>query len=343
MVWSFPQTPWGVYLWPMQWITSMSRVVMSSMARPWPSPVKQLKATWEKNPPPLDYNVPEGTSVELPVDFEFVPYLNGCARDITLSPSGIGTIQPPFPDDYINDVNDEAWLKHVHKVLAEKQGELQDIPMTYSGFFSHCHGSDNVRPRATVGVFLVLILRKSSINGNAKTCNAHVKKVTSFVNPGQILVIVGDCHLYGIQKKCQWRYPLEVGNRKWYAWWDFYILKWPLKGVVVAYWLGLVGTGCLHRRKFSLLECQHLFSEASTWNALVMHPTYSSMVTYAEAPGLRWTLSIDKGPSWNNEDVGKTPCVKCPDMWLLEYSQGLSISFVRGQRAGDWPLTLIAC
>ena len=85
--------------------------------------------------PPLDYNVPEGTSGELPVDFEFVPYLNECARDITLSPSGIGTIQPSFPDDYINGVNDDAWLKHVHKVLVEKQGELQDIPVTCSVFF----------------------------------------------------------------------------------------------------------------------------------------------------------------------------------------------------------------
>ena len=64
-------------------------------------------------------------------------YLNECARDITLSPSGIGTIQPSFPDDYINGVNDDAWLKHVHKVLVEKQGGLQDIPVTCSGFFSH--------------------------------------------------------------------------------------------------------------------------------------------------------------------------------------------------------------
>ena len=89
-----------------------------------------------EDPPPLNYNVPEGTSVELPVDFEFVPNLNECARDITLSLSGIETIQPSFPDDYNNAVNDGAWLKHVHKVLAEKQGELQDIPVTYSGFFA---------------------------------------------------------------------------------------------------------------------------------------------------------------------------------------------------------------
>ena len=128
-----------------------------------------------EDPPTLDYNVPEGTSVQVPADFEFVPYLNECAGDITLSPSGIGTTQPSFPDDYINGVNDAAWLKHVHKVLAEKQGELQDIPVTYSGFLSHCRGSDNVRPRTAVDVF-PFFLRKSSINGNTKTCNAYVKK-----------------------------------------------------------------------------------------------------------------------------------------------------------------------
>ena len=29
-----------------------------------------------EDPPTLDYNVPEGTSVQVPADFEFVPYLN---------------------------------------------------------------------------------------------------------------------------------------------------------------------------------------------------------------------------------------------------------------------------
>ena len=129
-----------------------------------------------EDPPPLDYNAPQRTSVELPVDFEFAPYLDEYAGDITLLVA-LETVQPSFPDGYINGVNDEAWLKHVHKGLAEKQGELRDIPVTYSGFFSHCQGSDDVRQRATVGVFPgFFVLRKSSINGNAKTCNAYVEK-----------------------------------------------------------------------------------------------------------------------------------------------------------------------
>ena len=164
-----------------------------------------------EDPPPLDYNVPEGTSVELPVDFEFVPYLNECAGDITLSLSGIETIQPSFPDDYINAVNDGARLKHMHKVLAGKQGELQDIPMTCSGFFARVAIMLDQGP-VWVFFLLLLFLRKSSINGNAKTCNVYVKKATSFVNPVQIPVIVVDCPLYAIQKKCQRRYPQEVGE-----------------------------------------------------------------------------------------------------------------------------------
>ena len=47
----------------------MSRLFMSSMSHP-------TQDDMGEDPPPLDYNVPEGTSVELPVDFEFVPYLN---------------------------------------------------------------------------------------------------------------------------------------------------------------------------------------------------------------------------------------------------------------------------
>ena len=157
MVWSFPQKPWGVYLWPMQLITSMSRVVMSSMARPWPSPVIRLKTTWEK----IHHLWITMSQKEPQLNYMWILNLYPTLMNVlVISPSGIGTIQPSFPDDYINGVNDDAWLKHVHKVLAEKQGELQDIPVTYSGFFSHCQGSDNVRPRTTVGVFLFFFTKK---------------------------------------------------------------------------------------------------------------------------------------------------------------------------------------
>ena len=119
-----------------------------------------------EDPPPLDYNVPEGTSGELPVDFEFVTYLNECARDITLSPSGIGTIQPSFPDDYTNGVNDDAWLKHVHKVLAEKQGGYK-IYQWHILCFSHIAREAIMLDQGPLWVFFLFVcfLRKSSING----------------------------------------------------------------------------------------------------------------------------------------------------------------------------------
>ena len=36
----------------------------------------------------------------------------------------------------------------------------------------------------------------------------------SFINPGQVPVIVGDCPLYAQQKKCQWKFTDEVGESK---------------------------------------------------------------------------------------------------------------------------------
>ena len=46
------------------------------------------------------------------------------------------------------------WLNYLYKVLTEKDGVLQSTPVKCSGFLSHNQREEDVRPRATVGVFL---------------------------------------------------------------------------------------------------------------------------------------------------------------------------------------------
>ncbi|KAF4094513.1 hypothetical protein G5714_024591 [Onychostoma macrolepis] len=124
-----------------------------------------------------------------------------------------GAARPAFTGNTRAGVPDEAWLDHLQTVLIEKDGILQDTPVTYSGFFSHGQRKEDVRPRATVGVFPVFYEKASSM-AMQKHSMLVVMKATEFVNPGQVPVIVADCPLYTLQKKCQWKFPDEVGESK---------------------------------------------------------------------------------------------------------------------------------
>jgi len=101
---------------------------------------------------------------------------------------------------------------HFHNVTTQKNGRLQEMPVTYSGFYSHGQQAEDIRPRATVGVFP--IFEKASTMEIRKHAVLVVKKSINFINPGQISVIVGDFPLYAQQKKCQWVYPDEVDESK---------------------------------------------------------------------------------------------------------------------------------
>ena len=87
------------------------------------------------------------------------------------------------------------------------------MPVTYSGFYSHGQHAEDIRPRATVGVFPIFE-EKASTMAMQKHEMLVVKKSIDFINPCQIPVIVGDYPLYAQQKKCQWVYPDEVGESK---------------------------------------------------------------------------------------------------------------------------------
>ena len=120
---------------------------------------------------------------------------------------------PVSTEDLQAKMFDEVWLNHLHEVFTKMDGKLQETPGTYSGFLSHGQSADDVRPRATVGVFPVFYEKASSM-AMQKRSMLVVKKAREFMNPGQVPVIVGDCPLYAKQKICQWEYPDEIGELK---------------------------------------------------------------------------------------------------------------------------------
>ncbi len=63
---------------------------------------------------------------------------------------------PPFTTNLWTGVPDDSWLNHVHNVTIQNYGNLQEIPVKYSGFYSHSLQGADVRPRDTAGVFPIL-------------------------------------------------------------------------------------------------------------------------------------------------------------------------------------------
>ena len=158
--------------------------------------------TMRVDPPPLSLDAPEAATVQLPSDFASVPYVDEYAADITLSSIPNGTARPTFAENIRSGVPDEAWLSHLYKVLTEKDGVLQTTSVTYSGFLFHNQREEEVRPRATVGVFPIFY-DTASTKAMQKHAMFVIKKAIEFVNLGQVPVIEGDCPLYVQQKKCQ--------------------------------------------------------------------------------------------------------------------------------------------
>ena len=165
-----------------------------------------------EDPPPLSLDDSEEHPIQLPDAYAVVPYTDEYTGDVTLSPTEKSAM-PTFTENPQSGIPEEAWLKHTYTVLFEERGELQKMPVTYSGFFSYGQQEQDVRPRATVGIFPVFYEKASSM-AMQKHSMLISKKATDFVNPGQIPVIVGDCPLYVQQKKCQWMFPEEIGASK---------------------------------------------------------------------------------------------------------------------------------
>ncbi|XP_014665303.1 PREDICTED: uncharacterized protein LOC106807485 [Priapulus caudatus] len=207
--------------------------------------------------PPLTLDAPVGATIHLPDDFAIVPYIDEHAGDITLSSILEGTARPAFAENLRAGEPDEAWLSHVHKVMTEKDSKLQETPVTYSGFLSHGQHTEDIKPRATVGVFPIFYEKASSM-AMQKHSMFVVKRAIEFVNPGQVAVI-GDCPLYAQQKKCQWRYPDQVGESMMVCFMGMLHVEMTSQDCGVSYWPDPAGTKYSPWQMYSLLALQHLF------------------------------------------------------------------------------------
>ncbi|KAL8589291.1 hypothetical protein ACOMHN_039934 [Nucella lapillus] len=55
-----------------------------------------------------------------------------------------------------DETDDDPESLSAKRVIKELNGKLQDVPVTYAGFLAHSQRKEDIRPRATVGVFPLL-------------------------------------------------------------------------------------------------------------------------------------------------------------------------------------------
>ena len=120
---------------------------------------------------------------------------------------------PIFNATLCTGCHEEAWLNHLHKVQSINNGELQEIPVTSSGFSPMANQKMSGQgPQLEYSLFSMRSPHQFPCRNTQ--CLLSRRLCTEFVNPGQVPVIEGDCPLYAQQKKCQWEYPEEVVETK---------------------------------------------------------------------------------------------------------------------------------
>lgn len=298
------------------------------------------------DPPPLTFDFPEGAAIHLPDYYAIVPYIDEHAGEIALSSIPNGTARPALIENVKVTEHEDTWLRHINQVFIKDDGHIQEIPVTYSGFLSHNQSVEDIRPRATVGVFPIFY-EKASTMAMQKHAMLVVKKAIAFLNPGQIPVIEGDCPLYTQQKKCQWMYPNEVGESKMVCLIGFLHVEMTLQDCG-----GKLLAGSGWERMFSMAK---IFTTGVASSLLA--GKHIKRTRYAYHLTLAWLHVLELqaynaychdgyGPHepiemWEKRLISNAPTI-CYWMIVREYLL-LNCRFVRGQRVGDWPLTLSAC
>ena len=171
-----------------------------------------------------------------------------------------------------------------------------------------------------------------------------VAEATKFVNPGQVPVIVADCPLYALQKKCQWAFTDEVGEAKMVSMMGFLHVEMAAQecgGKLLA------GSGW-----------DNMFSQSKIFNsgvaASLLGGKHVKRTRYAYHLTLAWLhimqteayteyLASGYGPFeprdvWEQRLLSKSPTI-CFWTTVKNY-MSTTCNFITGQRLGHWALTL---
>jgi hypothetical protein len=294
---------------------------------------------------PVKLEEGNGLPIKLPEEYITIPFVEETNRIIRLRPNGyqdaLSSIQVQMPND-----GEGKWLTHVQHVLRACGGELQDVPITYSGFFSDLQDGSEIRPDSIIGTFPTLHCNVATMTMQ-KHALRKLSEAVEHLNSDQTPIVVGDCPVYAQMKKCQWTYPEEFGESK-----------------IVCF------MGLLHV-EMAAQECTGKLLAGSGWermfqSANIFTPGVASSLLggkhvkrtrYAHQLTLAWihilktkayedfcNTSQRPNPSFQMWQVMRRKDSETFNYWCtVEELLLTNMRLLRGQRSGDWLLTLDSC
>ncbi|MES9879344.1 MAG: hypothetical protein ABW185_00490 [Sedimenticola sp.] len=300
------------------------------------------------DPLPLTLDVSEDTPIELADEFVVVPFVEDLGGDINLASIQEGGGRATRTEHV--GVEEEAWLTHVSnmstKDKVDDKWQLDEVPVTFAGFFSKRQEREDVNPRAVIGVFPVFSEEKADTLSMQKHAMLVAKKAIAFVNPGQIPVIEGDCPLYARQKRCQLLFPQEIGEQQMVCMIGFLHLEMCTQEAGGKLMGGSGWERMFHLANIftpgvaaSLLGGKHVkrtrqaYLLTLAWLEILRRHAYDK---YCQQHGPHETLDM-----WELRLLSTSPTA-CYWGKIVRDFLLTSCSFVRNQRIGNWPGTLDA-
>ena len=105
---------------------------------------------------------------------------------------------------------ENCWIEHAFPLLHLKK--LEDHALSWAAY--HASVQPKMLDLSAIIALLPLFLEKADSPAMVKHGLDLVKKITDFLNPGQIPVLACDCPIFILCKKIQWNFPQTHGEDK---------------------------------------------------------------------------------------------------------------------------------
>ena len=156
---------------------------------------------------------PKSNRRELPKSYRDVPVLELQTNKMKVPPR-----PKTFNFEHLEIEEEEArelsWLTKSSAMLSNELGDDEQI--SWSGFHASKQ-KGKFSPICSQGIYPVFYNTAATLSMIRHGMDV-IKKSVSFLNPGQIPVMVGDQPLYALGKKIQWLLPKEFGEDKFVMW-----------------------------------------------------------------------------------------------------------------------------
>ena len=152
------------------------------------------------------------TGIRLLEKYAVVPQMESLGKNV-FCPKGISAddIAPKTGQIPGATLRDTVWHEYVSKQLPctkqeSSENSLQGLPLMWSAYNSALLNNDSIKPTAEISI-CPLFSEKSYSPSMVKHAMDITTDTTTFLNPGQTLVLGADRHLYAIAKTLQWSPP----------------------------------------------------------------------------------------------------------------------------------------